>query len=150
MDRYYCPLGPRTIRADIEYLRLGRENIRDEQVAQWLRNRALICDRIVEFYSTILSGTNADQKRITSDFLSYAKSAQIILWHAASGTPSTTHQSHAPPRGEIIKELIRPLIKFSELFPKYKLRIRHGILESRAIAYGYSIKKFTWYNSLAF
>jgi hypothetical protein len=145
MDRYYCPLGPRTIRADVEYLRLAKENIKDEKIMEWLKNRALICDKIIEFYFNISQETmDQNLRKLSLDFLSYARSAQIVLWHAATGTPTVSipiPSSLPPPRGEIIREIIRPLIKFSDIFPKYKLRIRHGIIESRAAAYGYSADK---------
>ena len=142
LDRYWCSLGPRTLKADVEYIRLAKENMNVDQVEVWLKNRGLICGKIVQFFSRL--SVKFSHNKNCLEYVSYAVAAYDIFRHIGPGLEllesQTSHLSLPKPRGEFVKEVIRPLIRLADLFPSLRKRIHDAILQARANAYQCSIE----------
>ena len=143
LDRYWCSLGPRTLRADIEYIRLAKENIGQEQVELWLENRGLICGKIFKFFTSLSEKFPANNNCL--EYVSYARCAydtfRYLVPAIGYSDPLVSRIHSLPkPRGEFVKEVVRPLMRLADLFPVFKKRIHESIVHARAEAYECSIE----------
>jgi hypothetical protein len=129
----FCVLGPTSLRAEVEVIRLGKENIRNPE--NWLRNRAAAAARCLDFYKMIKRPTS-----YISDLIVYTECVclmfeRIIGW---IDSPRADHSliplnlTNLAPRAELVDEVYRPLIRLCETFPKYRPAIANGVLVSRA------------------
>lgn len=141
-DRQLAVLGPRTVKADIELIRLtilqNKENVCTEKVKNWFLNRAILTQLCVYFYSELLQRFPQASVR---DLLAYSICANNVFSHL-SNVPIKTFGIDfklGRPRGEIVKELFRPLVRLSQLVPALRLDIASAILSSRAASHEISI-----------
>ena len=138
-DRFFAVMGTRTVRADIELMRLAKENMTSARLEAWIEHRGMLTLTAVTFYHHLVSVRKWVQ---ATHFLSYAVCTYLILFELASGLllplPEyiTDSLSSLPrPRAEIVMEIFRPMLKIGQLFPTLKDRVAAAIVKARATSH---------------
>jgi hypothetical protein len=143
-ERQMAVLGPRTVRADVELIRLtichDKENEILEKIKTWFLSRACVLQLCLEFF-TILSKRFPDSHHVAS-LLSYSTCAfGIFARLAAISVDPWESQTLNRPRAEIVKEVFRPLVDLSKYVPSLRLEIGSAILAARANSHGISVSE---------
>lgn len=144
-DRQFAVLGPRTIRADVELIRLSilqQNNEKDsiKKIRNWFLNRACQIQICVAFFNSLMKRF---PDPISRDLLSYAYCAYTVFANLADVQKQEFHLPRLNrPRGEIVKEIFRPLIRLGQLVPPaIRLEIGSAIISARALSHEISIEE---------
>ena len=133
-NRQISVVGPRTIRGDIELIRLEAGQSMETKIDLWLASRALAAKRSLDIYSSSTA----------PDFIPYAESVYEICRRLTSFSESLDLEplkSIKRPRGEIIKELYRPIVKLGTLVPSMKSQISDCLIAVRALCHNCSLEE---------
>ena len=133
--RQVCIIGARSVRADVELVRLAGDH---STVQLWARNRALVALRSIDFFDSI------PQKHLVKDHVAYAQCMYEVLRRICDDSSLSPLTEIQRPRGEIVKELFRPLLKLGSVvttIPGFKERVVDSIIAVRAETYNCSMEE---------
>ena len=128
LDRYWCVCGLRAVRTDIDIIRISKNS---SLIPIWIESKVAQLKICVAFY----------QRLNWDEYLVYA-SCVLCMFQCLSSTGSeqTSVSTQKSCRAEIVKEVIRPLIRLGEFAPEWKTKIANAILLGRATIYKYTIE----------
>jgi hypothetical protein len=140
-DRFYLVMGVRTIRADTELIRIGKESFTGNNISTWISNRGLVAWQTVRFfYGLYKRGFPA-----SINLISYAVCCYWIFSSLDPELPTIPIEictlQLPRPRAEIIKEVFYPLQKLGDIFPEQSGRIKLALLTARAKSFNYSVEE---------
>lgn len=128
--RSFCVVGRRTVKADVEFLRIAGQK---DKVTGWMRNRALVAQRCVDFYTAV--GPQA------TEMLSYAVCVHNVFAFCVGDDTGVISDTPTRPRAEVVKEIFRPLLKLGQTFPDLKSIISNAIVQARAVSHSVSCEE---------
>jgi hypothetical protein len=119
-------MGVRSVRADVELIRLSNDF---HKIDLWIVNRALTARRAIDFLSSIPTAR---------EYTAYAQCMYEVFRRIEPAHLEPLTEPLGRPRGEIVKEFFRPLLKLAAVAPSWKQRIVEAIVHVRADTYGVS------------
>ena len=136
-DRAVAILGTRTLKGDVDLIRLGKENIEVNQIALWICNRGLVAWCALQLFGGLTRRAMVSSR----DFSAYAFCVYwlfhtLLLEMGEAGLPSIPPEvstaSLPRPRAEIVKEVFRPILRLGQLYPELSQAVNTAVVAARA------------------
>lgn len=134
--RQICVIGPRTIRGDVELIRMAGDKKIEEHTLLWLENRAIVCLRALDFFENIKPRTN-----VVTEHIAYTQCVYEVLRKVSDNPALQQLETLTRPRGEIIKEFFRPMIRLGTIVPSMKQRVANALIAVRARTHQCSLEE---------